>query len=382
MNLRQIREQYFQVFGERVIGTGVNQSSFANTDSANRQINQAVRKIITENDFSFLRTEGHVRAQASESTGTVTTVQDSTALVGAGTAWNRSMEGQFIIVNDFHHRIRTVSSTTALVLEQPYLLAGAALLTYTIHFDAYKFPRDMLKVYHMRQLNTPTELINANTHLEVQHFLLFDNQTGISNRVDMDFNSTIADFHTTGTATATNGSPTVEGAGGTAWDTQNFENLATFRFQDQDRRYQILNIVDADTLTLTENFRGTTQTAQNYVVDPAGIRRFRVLDYTDFDRYIIIEYKRSIPLLVDDTDTPAPIPEEFHETCILKRAIYEALVQRRLPAADIKRDYDEAIFGMVKGANLNITRFGARIRRIGEGRFREIGFINTRAIPS
>lgn len=381
MNLRQLREQYFQVFGERVIGTGVSSASFANTNSANRQINQAIHKVISEEDYSFLRTEGHVRAQASESTGTVTATEGDTSITGAGTAWNRTMEGQLIIVNGFHHRIRSVSSTTALVMDQPYLIAGNILLSYTVHFDSYKFPRDLLKVYHMRQLNTPSELLNANTHLEVQHFLLFDNQTGVSNRVDMDFNSTMSDFYTAGTATTTTGSPTVTGIG-TSFATQNLENLATFRFADQDRKYQIQAVVDGLTLTLTENFRGTGQTGQNYVIDPAGIRRFRVLDYTDFDRYIILEYKRGIPLLVDDTDTPAPIPEEFHESVILKRAIYEALVQRRLPSADIKRDYDEAVRGMVKGANLNITRFGARIRRIGEGRTRLVGFVNTRVIPT
>jgi hypothetical protein len=103
VNLLQLREEYFQVLGERDITDGTVTASAANISSANRQINEAVRKIVAEDDWSFLRTEGRIEMFADYSTGTVAWTGNTTGLTGTGTAWDRTMEGQRLEINDEFH---------------------------------------------------------------------------------------------------------------------------------------------------------------------------------------------------------------------------------------------------------------------------------------
>jgi hypothetical protein len=375
VNFRQLREEYFQIFGKRVLGTGAVNANQANIISANRYINLAIKKVVVDHDFPFLRTEGRVRLREPYDTGTITVVQDSATITGAATVWVRSMEGQLIDVNGEEHRVRDVISNTSIRLEDPVIQTGAAGLSYTITFDVIKLPRDLVAFYHARQKDTPAELWAANTFEEVQFFLLFDTDQGEVTRVDLDFLATERDFYTTGTVTVTNDSATVTGAG-TSFSTQDIDHLATFRLADDDREYRILSVDSATQLTLTENYRGSTAATQNYVVDPAGVRRGRIMDYPESDQYAIFEYKRAIPILVADTDTPAPIPPEFHESVILNRAIYEGMKNRNLEGAERwLRDSNEAAALMKMGSNLNHGRSGHRIRRMTRGGRRTIGTI-------
>lgn len=389
MNLRQIREEYFQVIGERIPTTGLvtagTSTTQANINSANREINGVIQRLVSEADWSFLRTEGRIRFFASVSTGTISGSAGGLTITGSGTAFTREMEGQLMVFgsnNDFQHRIRSVASTTSLDIEVPLAAAVAAGTGFTVHFDTYKFPRDFKSLVHGRQQDTPAELRYANTQREVQHFLLFDDINGIEDRIDLDFKPTKADYHTTGTVTVTNDSATVEGASSPAWDTNLIVPGMLFRLQSDDDWYIIQSVTDADTLVLDRVYEGTTSAGESYVIDPRGLRQFRVLDYPNTDQYGIFEYHRKAVKLVGDNQVPDIIPEEFHENVIVNRAVYESLKKRRLPAEDVLRDYNEALFMMKKAHLPSVMRNGARIRRVGEGRIRDVGPIITSQNPT
>jgi hypothetical protein len=157
------------------------------------------------------------------------------------------------------------------------------------------------------------------------------------------------------------------------------ERGSTFRFAGDDVDYYIASVTNDTTFELLDPYRGTTVAGPGnaYAIDPAGIRTARILTYPDVSFYLNVEYKRKVLPMIQDNDTPVPIPEEFHETVLLKLAIVEALRDRRLPAEDIERDYMEALFKMNQNLDMNYSRHGVRIQRmIQTGRF-DVGYIST-----
>jgi len=370
MNFRQLQEHFFQVWGQRVLSTGAVKANFANTDAAKRHINTAVKKLVAENDFTFLRTEGNVRLRPSVAV-TATTTTGSRSITAVSPVVDRSFEGMIFRLGDEEHRIKSVTSSTALTLEDNVLATGAVGAAATINFDLYKFPRDFVRFYTGRQLNDPNELYTANSFQEIKHFLQYQDGTGSVDRIDLDFKATERDHYNTGTVTMVNGDATVEGSG-VAWTTLgNVEPGMVFRLANEDVDYIVESITDADTLELTTTYRGTNVTAgESYSIDPAGIRRFRVFDYPEEEFYAKLEYHRNISPMVLDTDTPAPIPAEYHETAILMRAIYEGAIFRQLPTAITAPFLQEsrmAVAQMLKGSNPNSSATGYRNSRMGEG---------------
>jgi len=390
VNFLQLQNEYQMMLGQRDPGDGSILASLPDLESTKRQINESLQRLCSENDFPFLRHEARVHVRDSVTAGTITTINGSTAITGAGTAWDRTMEGQRITVNGELNRIRSIpaGSPGVLTLENQYTGTGAAGQSYQIDYDVFDMPYDFMKMYTMRQLDTPAEIGRTNMQFEVKDFLLYDTFSGIVNRVDLDFNTSNEPYYgldtgVDGTAVATNGSATVTGTL-TVWDVQDIEAPgASFRFQDDDDEYLIEKIVTGTSLTLDRPYRGTTVApAKGFFINPAGRRRFRVFDYPDFDGYVHMEYKRRPIKMVQDIDTPVPIPVEYHHTVLLKRALIDALQLRRLPYQDLAQDYEKSLFEMKKNADANISRHGSRIHRIGEGPFPLAGQIRSNQLTT
>lgn len=70
--------------------------------------------------------------------------------------------------------------------------------------------------------------------------------------------------YSTGTVTTTNGSATIEGAGGTDWSPDIVPGML-FRISGE-RVYVVASVADDDTLTLTENYEGTTAAGKAYTL--------------------------------------------------------------------------------------------------------------------
>jgi hypothetical protein len=65
-------------------------------------------------------------------TGTITTVQNDTAIVGAGTAFTTELKvGQTLVIDTVPYTIASIQSDTALELQVAYAAVGAALLVVT-----------------------------------------------------------------------------------------------------------------------------------------------------------------------------------------------------------------------------------------------------------
>ena len=388
MNRKQFINEYFQVFGERNPATGLvvagSTTTQANIDSADREINGAVEAIENEADWSFLRTEGRVRLYAPQSAGTISGTAGTAVITGVGTGFNKSMLGQLIVFgdnNDFQHRVLTVLSTTSMTIEDPLISTVAAGTTYTVQFDTYKFPRDMRKLITGRQMETPAELVQANTQREVQHFLLFDTTNGISNRIDLDFKATKTDFQNGGTVSTITGSPTVAGIT-TFWVGQEVLPGMSFRLDDGDDEYIIQSVASDTSIVLDRDWSGPSVTGNGYKIDAAGIRTFRILDYPDEDQYGIFEYQKRVNKLSNDLDVPTPIPPQFHYDVIWQRTLYEGLKKRRLPAEDVLRDYQAGLFRMKRAYLPSLQRRGHRLSRVDEGRIRAIAPIITSQNPT
>ena len=368
MNLLQLRQEYFQLLGERDLGTGAVNALVPNVMSANRQINESVRKIVAEDDWSFLRTEGRIRMRPPYTTGTVTFTTGTNAVTGIGTTWDRTMEGQLLEINDEYHRVLLVTSTTALTTENLIIQAsvGGAGTAYNITFDVYELPYDFLKMYHARQLDDAQELSVASPQFEVQDFLLNQTFSGVVDRIDLDFKPRERHFASQGTITATLNSTAIVGAG-TQFVTDQLAVGDPIRIATDDRIYIIGGITNATAMTLRDPYTGPTTAGLTYAVRPAGLRRFRLFDYPENDSFVYMEYKRTIQPMIGDNDTPDPIPVEYHYSVILKLALVNALQQRRLSYQDIYADYQKSLMEMKQGTSPNLSRHGVRIRRWGEG---------------
>jgi hypothetical protein len=214
--------------------------------------------------------------------------------------------------------------TTSITLEDRIIQATATGQSYTITFDLYELPGDFLKLYLMLQRDTPSEIRSTNNQFEINEFLLYDNFSGVVDRVDLDYKARETHFASQGTIAVTNGSATIEGTS-TQFVTDQLNVGDFIRIDTNDRLFQIASITDLDTLVLTETYPGTTASSLTYAVRPAGTRRFRLFDFPDDNSFAYLEYKRSIQPMVADTDTPDPIPVEFHYSVILKLALVQAL---------------------------------------------------------
>jgi hypothetical protein len=371
MNFLQLQVEYFQTFGEVNPADGSIRATPAALVSAKRHINMAYRKVVAEHDWPVLRDEERVRMRVPYTTGTVTVVTGSAAVTGAGTTWTKAMENQRITINGEEHRIHEVLTGTTLTLKHEVIQTGAGALAYNIEFDVYKMPRRLLKIYAPRNPDVPIALRTANPMRENRGRLLYEDTAGLVDTLDYDFLSTDVDFLNTGTASINQGATTVTLAGGAPAINAgiyvgSIERGAIFRIPGDDVDYYIDNVSGAATFDILSPYRGANVVAGAYVIDPAGLRLFRLIDIPDTAAYLIFEGKKKVSPMVLDTDTPHPIPEEYHETVLLKGGLVEGLKRRRLPAKDMEADFAQSLASMKSGIQANATQWGARMRRMAQ----------------
>jgi hypothetical protein len=124
-------------------------------------------------------------------------------------------------------------------------------------------------------------------------------------------------------------------------------------------------VTNATTLELNENYvstDGANVTGASYVIDPPGIRRFRVLNYVENTGLLVIEGRRRPKILVADADRPDPIPEEYHHSVIVTGAVLKSLIMRGVDARQIAAEFANNVRAMEKGHSATGMRHGSRIR--------------------
>lgn len=108
---------------------------------AQRWVRNRYRKICERTLWSFKLGRGTFGTPTAYSTGTVTMTNASATVAGSGTTFTSSMVGRQLKVSGFVFTITAYASATSVIVDQSWLGATTASLTYTI-CQAYITPTD------------------------------------------------------------------------------------------------------------------------------------------------------------------------------------------------------------------------------------------------
>src|SRR5688572_1315969 len=90
-------------------------------------VNSAYSRALTRYRWSQTRKLGAFTIPALYTTGTITTTQGSTAVVGSGTVWTSAMVGrQLFLSSGAFYTIETFTDATNIVLDRPFAEASGA----------------------------------------------------------------------------------------------------------------------------------------------------------------------------------------------------------------------------------------------------------------
>ena len=382
MNYGELQTEYFAYLGELNILTSAITATTPVQATAKRHINAAYQEICSAYDWGWLRDEVRI-PYVEQETGTITIGAESlVATIGGGLSLRLSHQGQLLRYEDQLIRIaEVIDGTTCVLASHP----GAALVAedITIYNDVYFFPWDFLSLVSARDEVDQRELIVANPHQMVRAGRLDPDDSGDVAWIDVDFKQLARDQWTDTTVSVTNGSAQVDHAAA-SWDTFVRTGVslgdATLKIEGDNREYTIQRFNGNNQLFLTEPYKGTTNATANYAINPMSRRRYRLLPLpNEADQALIIEYLRRPVNMVLDTDEPIDIPEEYHYSVLLTKAIIKAFEQRQLDARALRAEFGEALKDMKQRSGANSTRFGFRMSRMAQGTAVMAGRIDTSA---
>ena len=109
------------------------------TDRIKRNIENGLRRVSRQRDWSFLETTKKLNATAPYSTGTVSVTHGSTTVTGSGTTFTSSMVGAYIELNgeDGWYEISAYTSGTEITIADAYSNVGGDDLSGVTYVVAY-----------------------------------------------------------------------------------------------------------------------------------------------------------------------------------------------------------------------------------------------------
>ena len=118
--------------------------------------------ICSRHDFSWLKDYGYINTIPYYTDGTVEVVQDSTAVIGTATTFTEAMIGRLFFGNDGNnwYEISAFTDTENITLASNYMGDSEAGITYAIYKTDYALASDFKKMLWVKQLITPTKMIN------------------------------------------------------------------------------------------------------------------------------------------------------------------------------------------------------------------------------
>lgn len=136
----------------------------ANKTRGTRWANIIINDIASRYQWSWLYANTFIQTVTDYTTGTITGSAGSTSLTGNGTSWtssNPNMTNCYIQpANDTNwYEVSTVGGATSITLANPLTQAVTAG-TYVLRTTYYDLPANCMKVFDVRQTNTPAKLIN------------------------------------------------------------------------------------------------------------------------------------------------------------------------------------------------------------------------------
>lgn len=141
MNLKDIVDRVKAI-------TDYNPSVTTYDDQIKAMIIDHYLELCSRSKWLFLQQDTTITVYADYTTGTAGVTNGSREVTGSGTSWDSTMEGQTFVHSDVEYKIAEVVSTTRLTLVDAFAGSTAASQSYTIRFDSYILPNDVVDVLY------------------------------------------------------------------------------------------------------------------------------------------------------------------------------------------------------------------------------------------
>ena len=337
---------------------GSSSNAITGSTEVKRAINNQMLVVAHQYPWPWRQDILTIQTQAPYSTGTITATNASYVVTGASTSWDTGWTGMWIYVDadGEWYKVRNISSTTALTLEQPYTGTTGGSKTYKLYKRLYTLPAivdDIGNNFRIQKLNHTVRYKSKEA---------FDRKHTVNSGTGMPYHFTRWGIsyplktYTTGTITGTQGTYTVTGSS-TTW-------LGKVERGDEieisSTKYNVASVESDTSLTLVQYLQtspsGATYTARstnNVVLE------FGYLPDTTYN--IEISYLRKVFKLIDDNDL-FQVPSAFLEV-VRKYAMAELLAahdsdraasEKALGDAALETMLTEHTFGLEK--NISIER--------------------------
>jgi len=290
-----------------------------------REVNLALAEI--ENkipDAYWLRAERRIATIGRITDGTIDVSKGGVVVTKASgslpAAWLSQIQHAYFKADadSNWYRIARWNSATEVELDYPYIGANVSGGTYAIAKVEYVLPADFTRMRAVVQYISPTKVraIRQKTATMTIPDIMGDGNVGYPAWwwfTDM----TREENYSAGTITdATQGSREITGDGSVAWNTTGFNPSGqTFRIDGDEEGYVIERAADADTLWLSEPYRGASFATETkaYKIDPPGLQKMALYPIPTANQIVWIAYLRKAPEMVADDDVPL-IPQQHHVT--------------------------------------------------------------------
>lgn len=326
-------------------------------------VNNLYYEIWNQALYWFARRELTFNTIAPYSTGTIIATNLSATISGVGTTFTKAMEGRKLVMtgDNRSYKIKTFVSTTQMTLETIYL-DDTKTTTYNIYKDIYTINDRVEKVLLVRQNYTPMRMGELRKRVVEEAFPFYATSGTPTNYCPIGQTDTPA--FNTGTVSVVSGSANITGSSACAFDSTMIDRV--FKVVGDDNEYLISSVASVSAMTLKSAFQGTTVSAANYEVGPAGIEQIQLLPMPDKVMQVKVDaIMRPIKLLAAN-DVPE-LPQ--HWQYILLEGSFLRLVPTHLADSLVaqmgKTTYDEGMLQLKSWHGISEDELPAIVDRVG-----------------
>ena len=295
-------------------------------------INNIYFEIWNKANWLFARRDCIFSTVAKYNTGTVTATQYSTTVTGSGTTWTAAMEGRKIVINGDSqgYIIRTVSSTTSIILQGAYQGDTVAGKDYAIYKHIYRLDDRATKVLWAVNNKDVRRMQLINERKFDKTKTPYDAAYGTP-RIYIPRGQTTSDYHNTGTVAVSASSPVVVGTGTTF--TSDMVGMV-FKVYGDDFEYVVLSYTSATQITLDTDYDGTANATAEYSIGPAGTEQIELWPAPDIVMEIRIKVQLRPLKMINNNDVPE-LPQHWHYG-LLRGALRDYLPGRATDNSEIQ----------------------------------------------
>ena len=272
-----------------------------------RAINRALDRISGSTRWNYLLTRSFFTLVDDYSTGTVAITAGDTAITGTNTVFTSAMVGMKIKFgsDSAYYTIKTFTSTTAIVLEEPYQGSTLTAGTYVIYQDEYRLAPDLDMLQYAKQIATGQGLVELDPG---DYEIMFPTPDAYGDPQYITPIGRRQDTYSTGTLSGTISTSVLTGAS-TAWTSVQGLGRGS-RITIGSTTYTVKSVDSATQLTIYETLSAAIAALTTYSIVLDNLR-VAVYQLPDNARNIYYRYYRKPAPLNNDADEP-DLPPSFH----------------------------------------------------------------------